>query len=148
MVSFPVHAESLVEKYSKMVSDESVKPFIKDALTKIQLVTCEENTPCTEATEEEFSKPPITIIEGRAAMAHAIVSALAQWCGLDWKRSFLPMIAYGKYHEKMTDRNLQLLTIIHGTFQESQFQFYKKSGGCPEKFKNELDTNLPKLPKK
>ncbi|MEA2838378.1 MAG: hypothetical protein QOD89_2928 [Bradyrhizobium sp.] len=78
-------------------------------------------------------------------MVFAIKSALAQWCGLDWKRSFLPMIAFGKNQKKMSDRQLQLMTLIHGDFQGRQLATYMKSGQCPPTLLSQLDTQLPKL---
>jgi hypothetical protein len=78
-------------------------------------------------------------------MVFAIKSALAQWCGLDWKRSFLPMIAFGKNQKKMSDRQLQLMTLIHGDVQGRQLATYMKSGQCPANLQSQLDTQLPKL---
>jgi len=68
-------------------------------------------------------RPPISMEDGRAAMVFAMKSALAQWCGLDWKRSFLPMIAFGKNQKKMSDRQLQLMTLIHGDFRLDNMLF-------------------------
>ena len=141
----PVRAETFDEKYGKMILDDTAREAIKLALTKITTATCESKKPCPPATPEEFTRPPITIIDGRAAMVFAIKSALAQWCGLDWKRSFLPMIAFGKHHQKMSDRQLQLMTLIHGDFQGRQFAFYSKSGQCPPSLRDQLDAQLPRL---
>jgi hypothetical protein len=138
-------AETFDEKYGKMISDDAAGEAIRRALTKVSTAKCELDKPCAPATPEEFSRPPITIVDGRAAMVFAIKSALAQWCGLDWKRSFLPMIAFGKYKQKMTDRQLQLMTPIHSDFQGRQFAFYSKSGQCPPNLQEQLNAQLPKL---
>jgi hypothetical protein len=137
--------EQRFEQIGKLISDEAATEAIKLALTKIDQATCESNKPCARASAEEFSRPPIKVEDGRAAMIYAVNSALAQWCGLDWKRSFLPMIAYGKHHEKMTDRKLQLMTLIHGDFMGRQLASYMKSGQCPANLKARLDTDLPRL---
>src|SRR5579883_1341060 len=92
--------ETFDQKFSKMITDDAASEAIKLALTKIHTATCESNKPCAQATPDEFSNPPISLEDVRATMVFAIKSALAQWCGLDWKRSFLPMIAYGKNRKR------------------------------------------------
>lgn len=137
--------ESFDQKFSNSITDGAASEAIKLALTKIQTATCEFDKPCARASADEFSRPPISLEDGRAAMVFAIKSALAQWCGLDWKRSFLPMIAFGKGQKKMNDRQLQLMTLIHGDFQGRQLATYMKSGQCPPTLRSQLDTQLPKL---
>lgn len=140
------NAETLVEKYGRMVPDNAVQVEVTLALKSLGKVNCVSNTPCTPATEEEFTKWPITMEDGRAAMAHAIISSLAQWCGLDWKRSFLPMIAFGKRQKGMDDRQLMLMTLVHGDFQKRQFAYYSGHGQCPSNQHDLLDAQLPKIP--
>jgi hypothetical protein len=137
--------ESFDEKYGRMISDGAAQESIKSALTKIHTATCESNKSCTPASASEFTNPPITTVDGRAAMVFAIKSALAQWCGLDWKRSFLPMIVFGKNKMKMSDRQLQIMTLIHGDFQARQLATYTKGGQCPAMLRSQLDAQLPKL---
>ena len=138
--------EQTFVKYSKMVSDDAARDSMKLALTKIHTAQCEANRPCAPAKPEEFSQMPIALEDGRAAMTFAIISALSQWCGLDWKRSFLPMIGYGKYKKKMSDRQLQLMTLIHSDFMGRQLAFYVKSGKtCPQELRTQFDGDLPKL---
>ncbi len=138
-------AETFDEKYGRMISDDAARAAIRVALKKIHTVTCESNKPCAAASAEELARPPITVEDGRTAMVFAIKSALAQWCRLDWKRSFLPMIAYGKLQKKMNDRQLQLMTLIHGDFQARQLVSYINSGSCPTTLRDQLDAQLPKL---
>ena len=140
-----VAQESFDEKYGRMISDGAAQEALRLALTKIHTATCEFSKPCASTSASEFTAPPITIVDSRAAMVFAIKSALAQWCGLDWKRSFLPMIAFGKYKMKMNDRQLQLMTLIHGDFQARQLMTYTKGGQCPATLRSQLDTQLPKL---
>jgi hypothetical protein len=45
----------------------------------------------------------------------------------------------------MTDRQLQLMTLIHGDFQGRQLATYMKSGSCPPTLQSQLDSQLPKL---
>jgi hypothetical protein len=137
--------ETFDQKFGKSITDGAASEAIKLALTKIQTATCESDKPCARASAEEFSRPPISLEDGRAAMVFAIKSALAQWCGLDWKRSFLPMIAFGKGQKKMSDRQLQLMTLIHGDFQGRQLATYMKSGQCSPTLRSQLDAQLPKL---
>jgi hypothetical protein len=145
LASNAIAQETFDQKFGKMITDSSALESIKLALTKIQTATCESGRPCARASSKEFTRPPISLEDGRAAMVFAMKSALAQWCGLDWKRSFLPMIAFGKNHKKMSDRQLQLMTLIHGDFQGRQLASYMKSGQCPPTLQSQLDAQLPKL---
>jgi hypothetical protein len=139
-----VAQETFDEKYGKMISDGAAREAIGLALSKIHLAACKPNKPCAPASASEKASPPITIVDGRAAMVFGIKSALAQWCGLDWKRGFLPMIAFGKGPMKMTDRQLNLMSLIHGDFMARQLATYKNGGECPPAVRQQLDTQLPK----
>src|ERR1039458_6547979 len=86
-----VAKETFDQKFGKSITDGAASEAIKLALTKIQTATCESDKPCARASAEEFSRPPISLEDGRAAMVFAIKSALAQWCGLDWKPTRLAM---------------------------------------------------------
>jgi hypothetical protein len=55
------------------------------------------------------------------------------------------MLAFGKQKVRMSDRQMQLMTLIHGDFQGRQFAFYSKSGQCPPQLQQQLDAQLPKL---
>ncbi len=144
-VSSGAHAETLVERFGKSIPDSAVRPFIEEALKNIHSARCEADNFCAAATEKEFENPPINLQDGRAALAHGVASALAQWCGLDWKRSFLPMMAFGRHKMKMGDRSLALMTLMHGSFQARQLKFYQSKGVCPDKLRADLDAQLPKL---
>jgi hypothetical protein len=137
--------ENFDEKFGKMIPDATAMEAIKIGLSKIHTAKCEANKSCEPTSATELANPPIKIVDSRAAMVFGIKSALAQWCGLDWKRGFLPMIAFGKQKMKYNDRQLQLITLIHGDFQGRQLATYTKSGQCPATLQSQLDTQLPKL---
>jgi hypothetical protein len=128
-----------------MIPDSAANAALQEALGKIHEAKCEDDQPCSPTSDEERKNPPITNVDARAAMVFGVKSALAQWCGLDWKRSFLPMIAYGKGVMKMSDRQLSLMSLIHGDFMGRQIIFYRNSGACPEDMKGRLDAYLPKV---
>jgi len=69
----PASGEPMVEKYGRLVSDDDVRLFREDALSRIQLARCEQDKPCAPATVDERANPPISILDGRAALAHGIV---------------------------------------------------------------------------
>jgi hypothetical protein len=133
------------EEYAKMITDGAAREAIGLALAKIGTVNCEANQYCTPATAEELQQPPITLQDARASMVFAIRSALAAWCGLDWRRSFQPMIILAAERRNMNKRQLVLLSLVHGDFQTRQLAFYKNSGKCPISFKEKLDRELPTL---
>ena len=135
-----VNAQSLIDKYGQMVSDDAVRTFMVDALKKVHLEKCEAGKSCSAATPQEFEQLPISIAAG-----HGIISALAQWCGLNWQRSFLPMIAYGRRQMKMTARPLMIMTLMHARILKMQVEHYRTRGTCPAKLLQDLDSQLPKV---
>lgn len=142
----PPHGISpLLERAARLISDADVTALRDAALSYIQFGRCEQNTPCAPTTQAERENPPISIADGRAALSHGVVSALAQWCGLDWKRSFLPMLAYGRTQMRMNDRQINLMSLMHGQFQTMQLATYRQQGTCPPATRAELDAALPKL---
>ena len=145
MMTAQVEAQSLIDKYGKMVSDDAVRIFMVDALKKVHLEKCEGGKPCSAATPQEFEQLPISVAAGRAALSHGIISALAQWCGLNWQRSFLPMIAYGRRQMKMTDRPLMIMTLMHAALFKRQSEQYRTQGTCPARLLQDLDSQLPKV---
>ena len=137
--------ETFDQKYGNMISDGAALEAIKLALTNIEKVTCESKRPCDPASSEEFVHPPISVEDGRVAMVAGIKSALGEWCGINWIRSFRPMIAISRDEKKMNYRQLQLMALIHGDFQRRQIVTYSKSGQCPPTLRNQLDAYLPPL---
>lgn len=142
-------AETLFEKYGKLITDDVVLAYRSRALKKLYVAPCAPDEPCVSSKQDgkqigEY-EPLISLQAGRTAMAHGIVSALAEWCNLDWKRSFLPMLAEGRTKQKMDDRPLMVMALMHSDFQGSQLAFYRKEGACTEQIRAELDTLLPKI---
>ena len=141
------NAKSLLQNYIAQTTDEQTRPFMVYALKNVHNVECENGQHCSKATEEEFSNPPLSVNQMKGAIAHGGVGAMALWCGLDSKRTLLAMLGYGKHVEKMSDRNLQLMSLINGAFQGSQLRSLKKLGECPPEIKERVDREMPVLKK-
>ena len=137
-------AETFEEKYGKMVTDGAANESIKLALSKIHQTKCDQSKPCEAATPAEFARPPISIQDARIAMVTGIKSALAQWCGLNALRSFLPMVAKWDAGKKSA-RERQLFALIHADFAGRQLATYKSAGACPASLRGQLDQQLPAL---
>ena len=142
-LSFASAQESLDQIFARQIPDEGVQAAIKRSLSTIQTATCDKK-PCAPATAAEMAKPPISINDGRAAMVFGIKSSMAEWCGLDMKRSFLTMISIGKNQLKMNERQLMLMTLIHGEAMAGQAKIAATRGACPPDLKQQLDQNMPK----
>lgn len=145
-VPFPSAADPLDDRFAAQVPDAVADQALLLALERVHLGKCEDQTSCAKATDAERANPPITTADARAAMVFAIKSALASWCGLDYRRSFLPMMIAGREKMKLSERQLRLMALIHGDFMARQIRDYKNSGQtCPNSFKAQLDGYLPKL---
>lgn len=146
IVSGNATAESFEEKFGKMIPDDVAAAALQAALHKIDYDVCGHDPSCSPTTDEELRNPPISTHDARAAMVFGIKSALAEWCGLDSKRSFLPMIAFGKEAKGFNDRQLAIMSLIHGDFMARQYGHYKRSKTqCPATLKTQLNNELTKL---
>ena len=146
-LAMPARAQGFNEQIGGMISDEAADSAIRYALDNIHIALCEDDRNCTATTEAERADPPIETVDARAAMVFGVKSALASWCGLDFKRSFLPLMAFARHGKKFTNRQAALMAMIHGGFMQRQLQSYQANGGaCPDTLKVQLDSQLPKLP--
>lgn len=132
------------EKIAGSITKRAAQDAIKLALSRVARVPCDAGKPCTPPTSEEYNAPPISEDDARAAMTFAVFGALADWCGLDAKRAFIPMIRTAKEKGGMNTRQLQLMSLVHGDFFARQVAFYKSKGTCPVEFKTRLDAKLVK----
>lgn len=136
--------QQLIEEFGKLIPDSTVEKYRSDALKLIHLAKCEDDKPCAPASQKDIDHPPISLQDGRAALAFGIAAAWAELCGLNSQRAFLPMIAYGKYKLKMRDRPLQIMSLMYGSMKTRQLIIYKKNAGCPANVKEQIDAQLPK----
>jgi len=143
----PAHRPGFVDEYMKNIDDEIAGLYIQEALGNIVQVECGD-APCVQATESEFRKPPITLQDSRWAASRGGVSAMAEWCGIDPGRSFILVLAYGKYERKMNERQMQLLSLIHSAFKARQGTSLMQQGDCPAEVRERLEQELPVLEKK
>jgi hypothetical protein len=138
-------SETLLETFSKTIPDSAIRPAILEALNNVHTARCDGDKLCAATTQKEIENPPISLEDGRVVLTYGIVSALAQWCFLDWKRSFVPMMAYGRQKMGMNDRALAVVALMHGAFQLRQLAVFRTTGVCPDDLRTRLDTELPKL---
>ncbi|SLN43671.1 hypothetical protein [Oceanibacterium hippocampi] len=139
--------DQLDEKIRELIPEALAREALQQALRTIRPELCQGDDMCRLASAEEFANPPLTPDDARAAIYFAMRSAATQWCGLDYKRSYLPMLVYGKHRRKMTDRELFLLSLIHGEFMGEQVSKYVESGqDCPPELRERIDSTFPRLP--
>ena len=138
-------AETFSEKINRTLPDSLVQELLTASLKNLQHALCEKGQPCLPATEEELAHPPITLVVAREVIVQSATAALMKFCGLDYKRSFLPMMMHYR-NEQMNDRKLALIALLHGISQGQQLQALQKQlKKCPEDLKAKLDAALPKL---
>jgi hypothetical protein len=141
-------AQNNLEWFGKQIPDDAANLFLRRGLDLIHLERCGQKN-CVPASDDEKKKPPISIVDSRAAMAHAMMGAWAELCGLDQRRAYLPMMAFGYKVMKFNERQMALMSTIYRDFQAKQLSVYRKvtkdKGGCPEDVKAKFDKMLPKM---
>ena len=147
-----LHTASMAEaqyfdkRIGGIISDEAADSAIGFALRNIQKAQCTPEQSCARATAEELASPPIATADARTAMIFAVKSAMASWCALDYRRSFLAMMARVREEQGFGERQAALMALVHGAFMQHQLSSYEDSGKpCPEQLKARLDALLPKL---
>jgi hypothetical protein len=123
--------------------DYSVAEMLDLVLKEIQNSHCG-NELCSPATKAEMQNPPLSITEARQAMRVGLFSGAAKFCALDWERSiFYPFIAHHKHALKMTDRQLTLITMLHGTMQNFVMKKYTEhEKACSDTMRENLKREL------
>lgn len=124
--------------------EEFMQNILQLALENIQTARCGKE-PCKPATDAEKKNPPLSLSETSAIVGRGIFSGGATFCGLDWnKRNFEPMMAYWRTEKKKNERQLVLISIIHGIMQEQIRKTFaeKGQGKCPDEIRKDLETKL------
>lgn len=128
----------------KLVADKQVDKVVEVALKNIHHVKCEPNKSCEKASEDELKNPPISRKQASAAIKAGVISGMMQWCGLKWQlRSLRPLIAYHKNAEKMTNRQLALMSMVHSMQQSALYRELSKDKGCPAETKEDMNKKFP-----
>ena len=98
---------------------------------------------CTPASDAERANPPVTDDEAASIAAVAVVSAVAEHCGLDWTQgSFLPMMARWRSAPDITDRKLALIGATHGFVQGQAVQAFAAQGECDEQTRTAMQSQF------
>lgn len=129
---------------STTISDDMANGAIRMALENVHKAMCGDDGNCPAATAEELAEPPITSDDARAAMLFGIRSAVTQWCGLDYLRSYRPMMRHARAAKNFDNRQMALMALIHGAVMERQRMKFEDSGkSCNWTLKLKLDRQLP-----
>jgi len=120
--------------------DREVAHMVQRVLGEIHKSRCGEKL-CKPATEAEKADPPVSIAQARQAMKIGAMSAVAAFCGLDWQnRIYLPFIAHNRHELKLEQRELVIVSMLHGTMHGFILQNYQQhERACSEKMRENLE---------
>jgi hypothetical protein len=123
--------------------DQSVASMLQRVLGEIHKSRCGPEQ-CAPATDEEKAKPPISIEGARQAMKVGLMSGVAEFCGIDWrKRIFFPYMIHQSRVQKLNERQLAMVSILLGTMQGYMAENYRKhEKECSEKMRTALERQL------
>jgi hypothetical protein len=137
-----VAGQASAQPVDELFSDASVLRLTRLVLSNLGKARCG-GAPCAPATEAEIAAPPVTLDQARLAMRTAVASANAEHCGLDWQqRSFLPMVRELREGGRLAERQMAILTMLHGVVQGATVNSARKDGPCSAAMKAALDTEL------
>ncbi len=126
------------------IPDAVVRKMLELGLQNIHRAVCGGLDMCAPATPEELEFPPISIDNARGALLAGTRSAYARWCGLDDRRSIVPMMRVLRQKWRFNDRQVALVAVIHGIQMNSVAEQLKARGACDAATRSKLDAELPK----
>lgn len=140
----PVIQTASQQMIEQVLRDESVSKMLQLVLDRMPEANCGPQKKCDPATAEEKAKPPVSIEDGRRAMAAGLMSGTAKHCNLDWKQKiFLPMMAYHRRKLHMNDRQMAITSVLHSTMQAFMLAGYQQRGEvCSEAMRTDISNRL------
>jgi len=97
---------------------------------------------------EELKTPIIPYEDGKRVVNRGIISAMAEYCGLDWEnRSFSPFMQQERSKRKWSDKQMAFIGGLHGMTQGSMHKNFQSKGACDEVFRKKAIALLDKLEK-
>lgn len=136
-------AASQVQAQAPSKQDETVRNMLGLALDNIQNGLCDNGRRCAPASAEERANPPLTLVEAKAIVNRAVLSAMGEHCGLDWRRlNYLPMMSHWRNALKSTERKLTLIALLHGVAQGQIETVLVKRGPCNDADRRQIESRL------
>ena len=131
LVLLPLAAQAQ-DPFARFVTPEATAAARQLAIQNITQGDCGDGpASCAPATEAELAEPPISMTMADAAMQTGLVSALMQWCALDWEaRSFLPFMVFHRDMMDMNERQQTLMGLVHG-IQQQRIHGTTRPRRCP-----------------
>ena len=98
---------------------------------------------CAPATAAEKANPPISNEDATLVVERGLVSAAGMHCGMEWgRRNFGPLMTYLRDDRKQSDRQMAIISALHGMSQALFTQVVQEQGPCSPQLRVELDTVL------
>jgi len=100
--------------------------------------------PCTSATAEEISEPPISDDETLRAYERGMLSGRMQRCDMDWeKRSFQPLMMPYRRVGSRSVRQFALIEALHAAGQQA---IVTKGEPCTDELKASVERQVASIP--
>ena len=144
LVLFSSPAAGQEELFAKYASPEASEAARQLAIRSIQEADCGAGPgTCAPATEAELADPPLHSGFAMAAMQTGLVSAMLDWCDLDWEaRSFLPLMNYHRTAANLGDREMAMMGLVH-EIQRTRILNGLGAQPCPDVTRRNLHESVP-----
>lgn len=97
---------------------------------------------------EELKTPIIPYEDGKRIVNRGILSAMAEYCSLDWEnRSFSPFMQQERSKGKWSDKQMAFIGGLHGMTQGGAHKSFQSKGACDEAFRKKAAAMLDSLGK-
>lgn len=98
---------------------------------------------CEPISDEEVDSPPLNNAEALEVAEVAVVSAIAEHCGLDWaNQSYLAMMRQWRQAEDITNRKLAVIGATHGVVQSRTLSALQSQGPCSNETRGAVQARL------
>lgn len=97
-------------------------------------------------TAAELAAPVIPEEDAVRTVNRGILSALAEYCGLDWEgESFKPYMAAERGSGRWSDKQMAFIGALHGISQGAMLKGFEKKGACADAAKKKTQGMLDGL---
>jgi hypothetical protein len=97
-------------------------------------------------TPEELKAPVIPYEDSRRVVNRGILSAMAEFCGLDWQHeSFIPFMKQERARKRWSGKQIAFIGGLHGVTQNGILKSLETKGACPPPFRQKTQAVLDGL---
>lgn len=117
-------------------NEQVVRERMKQVRDNITMLRMPDGKAVPPETAEELKSDVVPYEDAKRVMNRAVVSALVQYCGMDWENlSFVPFMENERLKHQWSDKQLAYIGGLHGATQGVMHHSFLGKGACTDDMK-------------